>query len=269
MEIEEYFRDKGCVVTGAASGIGFAVSEALLKAGAVVFMADRDVGKLASASERLSAYAGRVHPVTVDVTKQEQVQGLIEDAASRHGRLDCLFNNAGIGATAPIEKVTLEHWRTIIDVNLWSVIYGIDAALPVMRRQGGGHIISTSSIAGLIPFPFQALYCATKYAVAGMSESLRLELADEGIHFSIICPGNVATAIFGEGVKPPPDAISAEEAAQITLAGVANRKGIIVFPEQHLQMWRMYWSSPDEADSFLLNMARQRRESFRTTGSYY
>ena len=175
MQLEEYFRGKGCIVTGAASGIGFAVSEALLHVGAVVFMADRDMPTLAAAVERLVlCRAGACH--VVNVTNQAQVQQMIEAAASRHGSLDVLFNNAGIGGTMPMSEVTLEHWRRIIDINLWGVIYGIDAALPIMRRQGGGHIVNTASIAGLIPFPFQALYAASKYAVVGLSECLRLSL---------------------------------------------------------------------------------------------
>ncbi len=197
MQGEEYYRGKGCVVTGAASGIGFALAEALLQTGAVVLMADRDTGKLTAAVEKLGVHAGRVQAMTVDVTNQEQVQHMIEEAAARHGRLDFLFNNAGMGGTAPIEKITLEHWRLIMDVNLWSVIYGTHFALPVMRRQGGGHIVNTASMAGLIPPPFQALYCTTKYAVVGLSESLRFELGDEGIHVTVVCPGNVATSIFG------------------------------------------------------------------------
>jgi len=190
------------VVTGAASGIGFAVSEALLQAGAVVFMADRDTKTLTAAIEELGTYAGRVHFMSVDVTSQEQVQHMVEEAAARHGRLDVLFNNAGIGGTQPIGDATLEHWRLIVDLNLWSVIYGVHAALPIMCRQRSGHIVNTASVAGLIPFPFQALYCTTKYAVAGLSESLRFELGDEGIHFSVVCPGNVISRIWGE-VKPP------------------------------------------------------------------
>ena len=268
MHVEEYFHDKGCVVTGAASGIGYAVSEALLKAGAVVFLADRDTKMLASAVEQLGADAGRVHSVNVDVTSQEQVQQLIQDAASRHGRIDCLFNNAGIGGTMQIGEATLEHWRRLIDINLWGVIYGVHAAIPIMRRQGGGHIINTASLAGLIPFPFQALYCTTKYAVVGLSESLRFELGDEGIQVSVVCPGNVATRIFGT-LKPPEDAVSPEEAAKITLEGVANKQGIIALPEKYRQMWRQYWSSPEAFESELWDLARQRRSAFQSKGSYY
>ena len=141
MSAKNYFRNKSCVVTGAASGIGFALTEALLQAGGVVLMADRDAKTLASAVEQLGAYAGRFHAMSVDVTNQEQVQHMIEDADARHGRLDVLFNNAGIGGTLPFGEVTLEHWRRIIDLNLWGVIYGIHFALPIMRQQGGGHIV--------------------------------------------------------------------------------------------------------------------------------
>jgi NAD(P)-dependent dehydrogenase (short-subunit alcohol dehydrogenase family) len=273
MHVEEYFRGKGCVVTGAASGIGFALTEALLQAGAVVCMADRDTKTLESAVEQLSTYAERVHAMSVDVTNQEQVQHMVEAAASRHGRLDVLFNNAGIGGTLPIGAVTLEHWRRIIDLNLWGVIYGIHAALPVMRQQGGGHIITTSSIAGLLPLPFQAIYCTTKYAVVGLSESLRFELADEGIHFSVACPGSVVSRIWGTPiigerieVTPPPDAIPAAEAATIILAGVADKKGIIALPEAAQSLWRQYWSAPEAAESMLLEMARQRRSALQSQG---
>jgi NAD(P)-dependent dehydrogenase (short-subunit alcohol dehydrogenase family) len=276
MQVEEYFHDKSCVVTGAASGIGFALTEVLLQAGAVVFMADRDTQTLNNAVGQLGAYAGQVHSMSIDVTNQEQVQHMVEVTASRHGRLDILFNNAGIGGTLPFGDVTLEHWRRIIDLNLWGVIYGIHFALPIMRKQGGGHIVTTSSIAGLLPIPFQAIYCTTKYAVVGLSESLRFELEDEGIHFSVACPASVVSRIWGTPVigervelKPPPDAIPAVEAAKIILDGVANKQGIITLPEKYRQMWRQYWSAPEAADSMLLDMARQRRSAFQAKGSYY
>lgn len=276
MQVEEYFRDKGCVVTGAASGIGYAVSDALLQAGAVVFVVDRDSKTLASAVEQFSSYAGRVYSMSVDVTNQEQVQHMVEHAASRHGRLDVLFNNAGLGGTLPIGEITLEHWRRIIDLNLWGVIYGIHFALPIMRKQGGGHIVTTSSLAGLLPIPFQAIYCTTKYAVVGLSESLRFELEDEGIHFSVACPGSVVSRIWGTPIvgerlelKPPADAIPAAEAAKTILAGVANKEGIIALPESARSLWRKYWSSPEALESILLDTARQRRSSYQSKGSFY
>ena len=276
MPVEEYFHNKGCIVTGAASGIGFALTEALLQAGAVVLMADRDTKTLASAVEQLSSYGGRVHSMSVDVTDQNQIQHMVEGAVSRHGRLDILFNNAGIGGTLPFGEVTLEHWRRIIDLNLWGVIYGIHFALPIMRQQGGGHIVTTSSLAGLLPIPFQAIYCTTKYAVVGLSESLRFELQDEGINFSVACPGSVVSRIWGTPVigerveqKPPAEAIPAAEAAQTILAGVANQEGIIVLPESATSLWRQYRNAPEAAESILLDMARQRRSSFQSKGWFY
>jgi NAD(P)-dependent dehydrogenase (short-subunit alcohol dehydrogenase family) len=276
MQVKEYFRGKGCVVTGAASGIGFAVTEALLEADAVVFMADRDTEMLSSAVEHLGNFADRVYSVSVDVTNQEQVQHMVAYAASRHGRVDVLFNNAGIGGTMQISEATLEHWRRIIDINLWGVIYGIHAALPIMRRQGEGHIVNTASLAGLIPVPFQALYNATKYAVVGLSESLRFELEDEGIHFSVICPGAVVSRIWGTPIigerleaKPPADAIPAAEAAKTILADVANKKGIITLPESARSLWRQYWNAPEAFESILLDTARQRRSAFLSKGTCY
>lgn len=268
MEIDEYFKNKCCLVTGANSGIGYAVSEALLEKGAIVFMAGRNAESLASAVKNLDMYAGKIRILLVDVTKQSEVEKAIQDTVAQQGRIDFLFNNAGIGGTMPTVDATLEHWRSIIDVNLWSVIYGIDAALPVMRRQGGGHIVNTASLAGLIPFPFQSLYCTTKYAVVGMSESMRYEFAEEGIHFSVICPAAVVSRIWKkpilgpvhEEIKPPEDAIPAEEAAQIILKGVANKKGIILVPEQPGGwLWHEYCESSEASENYLLNMAHDRR----------
>ena len=263
------FADQVCVVTGAASGIGFAVSEALLQRGAVVVLADHDADRLASAAGRLEAHTGRVDSATIDVTNPLQVQQLVDGAASRHGTLDFLFNNAGIGGTLPIGDATLDHWRRIVDLNLWGVIHGVHAALPLMRRQGSGHIVNTSSMAGLVPFPYQSLYCTTNYGVVGLSESLRLELADEGIRVSVACPGNVVSRIFGTRItgeyvdaKPPEDAIPAEEAARIILDGVADGEGIIAFPESPKELWRRYRNSPEAVEGYLRDLAVQRRQAF-------
>lgn len=266
--VNEYFKDKCCLVTGANSGIGYAISEALLEKEAIVFMAGRNAESLESAAKNLDAYAGQIHILLVDVTKQPEVDKAIQDMITQEGRIDFLFNNAGIGGTMPTADATLEHWQSIIDVNLWSVIYGIEAALPIMRIQGGGHIVNTASIAGLIPFPFQALYCATKYAVVGMSESMRYEFAEEGIHFSVACPSAVVSQIWKkpilgpihEEVQAPEDAIPAEEAAQIILQGVADKKGIILVPEQPCGwLWHEYCNSSEAAEDFLLKMAHDRR----------
>ncbi len=278
MGTADYFEDKICIVTGANSGIGNALSEDLLNRGATVYMAGRNPEKVAKAAEQLAAHQPRVHTLVVDVTKQEQVQKAIEGTAAEAGRLDMLFNNAGIGGTLPYETATLENWKAIIDTNLWSVIYGVHAAVPIMLKQGFGHIVNTSSIAGIIPPPFQALYCLTKYGVTGLTESLRYEYAEKGLNFSTICPANIATSIFQKGIDGkvhdevpiPDDAYPVDKAASYILDRVAERKGIIIVPEEPFtDMWKGYVLGNEQAEAGLLQMAHDRRVSYETKGTYF
>ena len=271
-----YYKDKICIVTGANSGIGYAVSEELLKRGAVVYMAGRNPGKLSEAAGKLSGYGDSVHTLVMDVTNQEQVQKGIEDTASKAGRLDLLFNNAGVGGTLPYEQATLEDWKNIIDTNLWSVIFGVHAAVPIMLRQKAGHIVNTSSIAGIVPFPFQALYSLTKYGVTGYTECLKYEYLDKGLHFSTICPANIATPIFNKGIdgaahgdlRIPEDAWPVEKAAALILDRVSEQKGIIIVPEEpYTDLWKGYING--EQEDLLIQLARDRRKSFETGGSYF
>lgn len=268
MRFENVFQGKTCVVTGAASGIGFALSEALLRAGALVVLADRDSEALEVAADRLAAHEGRSSHATVDVIDADQVAQLVVTAVSWRGRIDYMFNNAGIGGTLPIDHATLEHWQRIIDINLWGVIHGIQAVLPAMHRQGGGHIVNTGSISGVIPVPGQALYNTTKYAVVGLSESLRLELEPEGISVTVACPGPVVSRIWGLPIigtrvesQPPPNAVSAEVAAQVILAGVARKAGIAILPARELWGRRLYRWFPRLAERNLRTIAHQRRRA--------
>jgi NAD(P)-dependent dehydrogenase (short-subunit alcohol dehydrogenase family) len=268
MNTKDYYQDKICIVTGANSGIGYALSDELLKRGAMVYMAGRNPKKVAQAAGQLAVYRDRVHTLIVDVANQPQVQKAIEATAAEAGRLDMLFNNAGVGHTGPFEKDTLSDWKTIIDTNLWSVIYGIHAAVPVMLKQGSGHIVNTSSIGGIIPPPFQSLYNTTKYAVTGLTESLRYEYAGKGICFSALCPAFIATAIFSKGLDGsvgreaiPEAAYPADKAASYSLDKVAERKGIIIVPEEpYTSLWKKYTSGDQATEKFITTMARMRRE---------
>jgi NAD(P)-dependent dehydrogenase (short-subunit alcohol dehydrogenase family) len=278
MPSSSYYQGKICIVTGANSGIGYAVSEELLRRGAIVCMAGRNPKKMAESAEKLSEYRDRVRTIIVDVTSQEQVQKAIDETVAQEGRLDFLFNNAGVGGTMQFEKATLEDWKNIIDVNLWSVIYGVHAAVPVMLRQGHGHIVNTSSVAGLIPPPFQALYSLTKFGVTGFTECLRYEYAEKGLHFSVICPSNIATPIFQKSidgtvhdeVKIPDDAYPADKAAVLILDRVAEHRGIIIVPEEvNTDLWKGYVLGAKETEETLLQMAHDRRVAFETRGNYY
>jgi len=273
-----YYRGKVCIVTGANSGIGYAISEGLLERGAIVYMAGRSPEKVAKAAGQLAAHGDRVRQLVMDVTDREQVQRGIEGTAAKAGSLDFLFNNAGVGGTIPFELATLEDWKTIIDTNIWSVVYGVHAAVPIMLRQGSGHIVNTSSIAGIVPPPFQALYCLTKYAVTGLTESLRYEYAEKGLHFSTVCPANIATPIFNKGIdgqargelRIPADAYPADKAASLVLDRVAEHRGIIVVPEDpYTDQWKGYVLGKPEAEEMLLQMAHDRREAFEKTGTYF
>jgi NAD(P)-dependent dehydrogenase (short-subunit alcohol dehydrogenase family) len=276
MDQQGYCNDKVCIVTGANSGIGYALSEELLKRGATVYMAGRNPEKVAKAAEQLSAYKDRVHTLVVDVTKQEQVQQAIEGTAAEAGRLDMLFNNAGIPGTVPFERATLEDWKNIINTNLWSVIYGVHTAVPIMLKQESGHIVNTASMGGLLPPPMQALYNTAKSGVVALSESLRYEYAEKGLNFSVVCPSVIATPIlkkhFDRTVKDevpiPDDAMPADKAASYILDRVAERKGIIIVPEEpSTEFWKAYVNGNEQVEAIFLQMAHDRRVEFETSGS--
>lgn len=274
----DYYTGRICIVTGANSGIGYAISNELLKRGAVVYLAGRSPDKIAKAAEEFSSYGDSVRKLIMDVTKQEDVQQGMEHVAAEAGRIDLLFNNAGVGGTIPFEQATIDDWKNIIDTNIWSVIYGVSAAVPLMLKQGEGHIVNTSSIAGIVPPPFQALYSLTKYGVTGMTECLKYEYADKGLRFSTICPANIATPIFNKGIdgkaygelRIPDDAYPADKAASLILDRVSENKGIIVVPEEpYTGMWQGYVLGEPLVEDELYAMARQRRDAFEKGGSYF
>lgn len=270
-----YYQDQVCIVTGANSGIGYALSEELLKRGATVYMAGRDPGKVAQAAGHLALYKDQVRTLIVDVIHQQQVQKAIENTAAEAGRLDMLFNNAGIPGTLPFEKATLEDWKNLINTNLWSVIYGVHTAVPIMLKQGSGHIITTASTGGLLPAPMHALYSTTKSSVITLSECLRYEYAEKGIRFSVVCPAAIATPILQKDIdgrvhdqiKVPEDAYPPDRAASDILDRVAERKGIIIVPEEpSTTIWKAYVNGDERFDALFLQMAHDRRVMFEKAG---
>jgi NAD(P)-dependent dehydrogenase (short-subunit alcohol dehydrogenase family) len=265
-----YFEDKVAVVTGAASGIGLGITEKLLSSGAAaVFMADLKEENLKKESERLAlAYPGKVFPMQTDVTKQEQVEALVKAAKAYAGHLDFVFNNAGIGMTLPTEQINFDIWRFVVDLNLMGVVYGTYSAIPIMRTQGFGHIVNTGSVTGRIPVPYQAVYAATKAAVIAMTESLQYELEAEGLQFSVFCPANVITPIFG-AMTPPPDSISVPDAIDYIFGEIEKKELVIVLPQSARDFVTLYNVNRPEFDKFARNLAAERRENYRTKGTYY
>jgi NAD(P)-dependent dehydrogenase (short-subunit alcohol dehydrogenase family) len=265
--MQNSFQNKVCVVTGAASGIGLQLAKDLLAAQAIVFMADINAENLARCRDETAS--ANACAVVTDVSKEEQVRALIERATSHNGRLDIVFNNAGVGATMPWEAITLDYWRKVMDINLWGVIYGLHYAVPIMRKQGYGHIVNTSSVGGLVDCPYQAVYCGSKAAVASIGECLRFELADENIHVTTVYPANVATAIFVEAGAVPDDAIPVREAVSIILDAVSRRESKVVFPEQSRIWAKMIHHVPEFREKSLLEMARERRSNYQSKGRYF
>jgi NAD(P)-dependent dehydrogenase (short-subunit alcohol dehydrogenase family) len=191
-----FFVGKAVVVTGAASGIGRETSLAFARRGARLAVVDIDEAGLEAFSGQLELMGVEVYPHVADVSDAAAVEKLCDDVYRELGRVDVLYNNAGIGMGGRFEDVTLEDWEWIVGVNLWGVINGCHCFYPRMIAQGGGgHIVNTASGAGIAPLPLMTAYCCTKYAVVGFSETLRAEAALHGIGVSVICPGIVDTPI--------------------------------------------------------------------------
>jgi len=144
---------KVAIITGAGSGIGRALGEKLAQKGAIVVMVDVNSKDVEEAAETISKAGYKAKAAIIDVSDKEAVKKLVDDTVSEHGRLDYLFNNAGIGIGGEARDFSYNDWKNVIDVNLYGVINGIFAAYPIMLKQGFGHIINTASLAGLTPFP--------------------------------------------------------------------------------------------------------------------
>ena len=181
------------IITGAGSGIGRALALAQAARGVTVVAADLDE---AAARGTAEACGGGAWPSRLDVRSAADVDALVREVAMRHGRIDYLFNNAGIGVGGEAFEIDRAHWDRIIDVNLRGVVNGILAAYPVMVRQGGGHIVNTASLAGLGPAPLLAPYAMTKHAVVGLSSSLRIEAKRYGVRVSVLCPAAIETPLL-------------------------------------------------------------------------
>ena len=220
-------------VTGAASGIGFALARAFAEESMNVMLVDIEAPALESAVARLAAHAPRIASVVCDVSDHASVLRAAQLTAAAFGPVHILCNNAGVAGGSGIEAISTETWRWVVDVNLMGVVHGIAAFLPGMRAHGqGGHIVNTASMAGLQANIGFSPYVATKYAVVGMSEGLAKELGDEGIGVSVLCPGFVRTRIadsarnwperYGATSPPAPGSAGARLAAALAESAVAG-----------------------------------------------
>jgi NAD(P)-dependent dehydrogenase (short-subunit alcohol dehydrogenase family) len=288
--MDDYFDAKVAIVTGGASGIGRALASALIGRGTTVVLADINEEGARAVAESL-AVGARAVGCGLDVTDRGAVAALVASVAETHGKLDFMFNNAGIGVGGPVETIDLSLWERVIDVDLYSVIYGVHAAYPLMVRQGSGHIVNTASMAGLVPAPLLTPYAAAKAGVVGLTQSLRVEAAAYGVRVCAICPGPVETPLLDAGnpdtsgrhsrydgpAEERPLNVRAlltnslgaayppEDLARDVLAGMEADQAFIVAPEPSAAFWGAYRNDPE---SILEAMGRQAIKSRERRSSH-
>ncbi|MBD3884174.1 SDR family oxidoreductase [Phormidium tenue FACHB-886] len=180
--------NKVIVITGASSGIGEATAKLLAKNGASVVLGARRADRLETIAKDIHAEGGTVEYQTLDVTQRSQLEAIVQFAQHKFGRVDVIINNAGIMPLSALDQLKVDEWDRMIDVNIKGVLYGIAAALPIMKAQRTGQIINISSIGGHAVSPTAAVYCATKFAVNAISEGLRQEVGGD-IRVTVISPG--------------------------------------------------------------------------------
>lgn len=210
--------NKVAVVTGGTKGIGRAIAEGLMKAGATVFICARDKSNLRRALEEMSAH-GRVEGEVCDVRSAEQVKMMLDEAERLFGGVDILINNAGVGVFGKtVEQISPEDFRWVLETNLFGAFYACHHVIPMMKRRGGGYIINISSLAGQNAHPKMAAYNASKFGLNGLTEAMMQEVRQDDIKVSLICPGSVNTE-FGDGEISESNAwqIQPEDIAQTVL----------------------------------------------------
>ena len=241
------------IMTGGASGVGRALSEALGRRGASIVLADRQGALAQEVAVGIQERGGQASAVELDVTDFAAVDQLVRATAQDQGRLDYMFNNAGIAIGGEVRVCHIEDWDSVLNVNLHGVVNGVQAAYPVMLSRGYGHIVNTASMAGLLPMPAAVSYATTKHAVVGLSKSLRVEAASYGVRVSVLCPGFIRTPIlhggkYGKNLQPmPPEAqekfirqyrpMDPALFAEKTLDALARNKALIIVPG----WWRLFW----------------------------
>jgi len=239
-------------VTGGASGIGAALTAKLVDGGAEVWIADRQIGAAQELAQRLNRGGAKAHAIELDVRSYPSFERAVAEAVQQSGRIDYLFNNAGIAVGGEIDSYTLDDWNDVFDVNLHGVVHGIQAVYPIMIRQHSGHIVNTASMAGLVATPAQGSYTASKHAVVALSKVLRVEAERHGVQVSVFCPGAIRTPILAGGKYGRFNGISDEQLlkfwepfrpmapekfAERALRAVLRGDAIIVVPA----WWKAFW----------------------------
>lgn len=213
---------KTAVVTGGSRGIGLAITAALLEAGANVVICGTSQAHLDAARDELRTEEQRLETVRADVRKRADVDRMIKAAVSRFGGLDILINNAGVGTFANVADLSDADWQRMLDTNLTGVFYCCSAAIPALRKRGGGWIINISSLAGKNPFVGGAAYGASKAGLNMFSETLMQEVRHDGIRVCYVMPGSVATDFLTPGAGETSWMLTPDDVAQVVMGLLAQ-----------------------------------------------
>ena len=244
-------KDKVAIITGAASGIGKATAITFGREGAKVMCADLNADGAEAVARQIADTGGEAASVKVDVIQEADVQRMIQDTVTRWGRLDVIYNNAGIGTGAPITQMPTEEWDRIIDINLRGVFFGTKYAILEMLKTGGGAIVNTASDAGLMGTPMLSAYCASKGGVVMFTKATAAEWARMGIRINCVCPGVIQTPILDPMLVMAKSAGVTEEQVWQRM-GKAHPIGRVGQPEEVAEA--VAWLASDRA-SFVTGVA--------------
>jgi NAD(P)-dependent dehydrogenase (short-subunit alcohol dehydrogenase family) len=257
------FTDRVAVITGGAGGIGMAMARAFAARGARLVLADLDETALGRATAELSAAGATVHGVRTDVTKPASVQALADEARRRCGAVHIVCNNAGVATFGEIRTSTHKDWEFTMNVNFWGVVHGVETFVPMLVEQNaGGHIVNTASMAGLVGMQWLGVYCASKFAVVGLTESLHRELKPYGVGVSVLCPMIVATSINQNSVRmrpaelrnPGEEPVLADSGKPVDVPEGSMKGGVIQADEVARRVVRAI----DRGDLYILTHPEQR-----------
>ncbi|HEY1872256.1 MAG TPA: SDR family oxidoreductase, partial [Chitinophagaceae bacterium] len=200
--MSDNIKGKVIVITGASSGLGEAAAKHLSDRGAIVVLGARRADRIQKLAKEINEQGAKALAITTDVTKYEQVKTLVDTAVKTYGHVDVIINNAGLMPQSPLDRLKIDEWNQMIDVNIKGVLYGIAAVLPYMQKQKSGHIINVASVAGHKVRANGSVYSATKHAVRIISEGLRQEVKNYNIRTTIISPGAVDTELANTISEP-------------------------------------------------------------------
>jgi NAD(P)-dependent dehydrogenase (short-subunit alcohol dehydrogenase family) len=259
------FQGRVAVITGGGGGIGAAMAEAFAVRGARLVLADLELDAAAAVAERLRARGAEALAVQTDVTVLDAVRALAEETVGRFGAVHIVCNNAGVATFGEIATATHADWDFTMRVNFWGVVHGVEAFLPRLLAQGqGGHIVNTASMAGLVGMQWLGVYCASKFAVVGLTEALHREVSRQGIGVSVLCPMIVATNINensvtrrpavlrnpGEPVVPPAagmvgSTITPEEVARRVVRAIERKDLYVLTHPDQREILKRRWMRQD------------------------